>query len=149
MNEFVARMAKEMTNIELIKEYVIGNGIKDVDKDKILRYKIDFVLKNLDVKKSGPIEAKDYVLYVLESVLLPEESQRVKQFNLYNKKDGYTKMDIALRVICGDDRFYYLRKEEGNFKKVELQDILGLMRNDWFIKSATIQNETRNEGFTL
>lgn len=148
MNEFLKQMKDEMVDEKLIKEYVIGNKCEGINKDTILQYKMDFILKNLDLRDNGPIEAKDFVLYALESILTEDEKKRVKQFNLY-KKDSHPKMDVAIRLKCGEDSIYYLRKDEGNFQKVKLDDICKLMQNDWFMNSRTMVNETRNEGYTL
>lgn len=149
MNEFINQMKKEMLDDELVKEYVVGNNITKINHDTILKYKLDFILKNLDLKNNGPIEAKEFVVYALEEILTPSEQRRVKQFNLYKKGDT-SKMGVALRLICGDDRYYYLRKEDGNFKEVKLDNICEMIQNEeWFIKSRTIANESRDSGYSL
>lgn len=149
MNEFISQMKKEMLDDELVKDYVIGNDIQDITPDIILKYKLDFILKNLDLKNNGPTEAKDFVVYALEEILTASEQRRVKQFNLY-KKGNTSKMGVALRLICGDDRYYYLRKEEGNFREVKLDHICEMIQNEqWFMKSRTIANETRSEEYSL
>lgn len=149
MNEFINQMKKEMLDDELVKEYVIGNNIQKINHDTILKYKVDFILKNLDLRNNGPTEAKDFVVYALEEILTDSEQRRVKQFNLYKKGDT-SKMGVALRLICGEDRYYYLRKEEGNFREVNLNNICEMIQNDdWFMRSITIANESRNSGYSL
>lgn len=149
MNEFINQMKKEMLDDELVKEYVIGNNIQKINHDTILKYKVDFILKNLDLRDNGPTEAKDFVVYALEEILTDSEQKRVKQFNLYKKGDT-SKMGVALRLICGEDRYYYLRKEEGNFREVNLNNICEMIQNDdWFMRSITIANESRNSGYSL
>lgn len=148
MDEYINQMKQEMLNDDLVREYVIGNQCEKINKDTILAYKLDFILKNLDLRNNGAIEAKDFVVYALEEILTPAEREKVKQFNLY-KKDSHSKMDIGIRLICGDDRIYYLRKEDRNFQKVQLKDICNLIQNDWFMNSKTMVNETKNEGISL
>ena len=141
MDEYVEQMKKEMRDINLVKEYVINNNCEEIDEQTILEYKVDFILGNMDIKNNGPIEAKQYVVYAMSEILKDEEKGRVKQFNLYNKKEK-PKMTVGLRVIVNDRRIYYIREENENFRKIEFKELAELINNDWYIKSQTINNET-------
>lgn len=143
MDEYINQIKKEMRNIDLVKEYVINNDNNEIDEEKILEYKVDFILKNLNVTNNGPVEAKQYIIYALSEILNDNEKERVKQFNLYNDKKGLI-MNVGLRIIVNDNRIYYIREDGENFRKIKFEELGELISNGWYIKSLTINNETGN-----
>lgn len=144
MDEYIERLKKEMLNTELVKKYVLKDEKNDITKDDILKYKIDFILRNLDLKNVGAIETKQFIVYILNSILTNEEKTRVKEFNMYKRHKGEFLVNIGLRVLAKDGKIFYLRAENENFNESCTEELSLLADDGWYIKSRTIQNETMN-----
>ena len=125
-------MKKEMLDDELVKDYVIGNNIKEINNDTILKYKIDFILKNLDLRNNGPTEAKDFVVYALEEILTESDSdlndinnnENIEEKRFKNEIKNALNNNKAKQNEINDLKNYYnnlILKKDGIINALESQ----------------------------
>lgn len=81
--DVIELLRKDMDNPDTFKEFVLHG--KDVPKEEYLRYKLDYIFKNIDKLTDYNdnieyLESIRYYLYIARKILLPEEGRRIEAY---------------------------------------------------------------------
>ena len=143
MDEFFAMLRIEFMNRTKIKAHILNENPKltnrDLTKDMLLEYKLDFVFKNIAEfeKMQGYIELKKYQKEVFGKLLNQTERRKIKIHNLCNLDEDKNNMQSVVEVKTENKHIYYVtRKGTNEFKKFTAEEMLDYMENfEWhFLK---------------
>lgn len=139
MDEFFDMVRSEFLNKAKIKEHIrrerpdLSN--RDISKDFLLEYKIDFMMRFIAEfeKMQGYIELKKYQKEIFGRLLNKTERRKIKIRNICGQNGDKTKMQSVIELCLENRHFYYItQKGTNNYRKMNAEQMLDYMEKDEF-----------------
>lgn len=136
MDEVFDKMKSEFMNRAKLKDHILRERPdltnRDLTKDFLLEYKIDFVMKYITEfeKMKGYIELKKYQKEIFGRLLNQTERKKVKIHNICNRDEDKNNMQSVIELCLANRHFYYVTKKGTNeYKKLTAEQMLEFMEN--------------------
>lgn len=137
MDEFFETLRAEFMNRAKIKRHILEENPqltkREVNKEYMLEYKIDFILQHISEfeRMQGYIELKKYQKEIFGKMLNKTEKGKIKIHNLCSRDENKTNMKSVLEVSLDKGHIYYVTQMRTNeFKKMNAEQMLEYMENE-------------------
>lgn len=139
MDEFFDMVRTEFMDKSKIRRHILEENPqlskREVNKEFLLEYKIDFILRHISEfeRMQGYIELKNYQKEIFGKTLNKTEKGKIKIHNLCSRNEDKTSMKSVIEVVLDKGHIYYVTQMGTNeFKKMNAEEMLEYMESKEF-----------------
>ena len=140
MNDFIDMIAKEMKNDEFVNKYLLKN-FKANKPNNIISEKFEFLLNQIPFEQMGYVEARNFLLYLIQNIFKEEEKNHIEQYDLYKEKENADEGREFLNCIIIDEnnaKQYYIQSNGKEIEKLSKDKIEKLFLSGWKNKNKNL-----------
>lgn len=140
MNDFIDMIAKEMKNDDFVNKYLFRH-FKSDKPNNIISEKFEFLLKQIPFEQMGYVEARNFLLYLIQSIFKEEEKNHIVQYDLYKEKENADDGREFLNCIIIDEnniKQYYIQSNGKEIEKLSKDKIEKLFSSGWKNKNKNL-----------
>lgn len=140
MNDFIDLVAKEMQNDDTIRKYLL-RSFKNGEPTNIVSDKFEFLLKQIPFEQMGYVEARNFLIYLIQTIFKPEEKSHIEQYDLYREKEDPNVGRDFLNCIIIDEnneKQYYIQSNGKEIRKLDREKMEKLFESGWRNKNKNL-----------
>ena len=127
MNDFIEIIAEEMKNQEFVEKYLP----KNYGEGHVVADKFEFMLKQIPFEKLGYVEARNFLMYLIDTVFTDCEKQKIKQYDLYRELENDEREFINCIAINEQKIKFFIQEENKNIQKVDKEKMNEMFEKGW------------------
>lgn len=127
MNEFIDLIAKEMKDDDTVRKYIS----KDKDEELLTTEKFEFLLKQLPLDRMGYVEARNFLLYLINTVFKPQDKAKINQYDLFRELGNGQREFVNCIVIRENETNYYIQEDGKDLRKIDKTEMEEMLHNGW------------------